>query len=97
MQQLRKGATGRGRRPLLRWWITDAEDVARRRSRLTHAPEDHHIDGHREVVKVQLVVLNGLPAASLIAPVPPVRVTVNLVFAARVGLGLSVTTRVEAL
>src|SRR3954447_6330598 len=53
--------------------------------------------GAGPVVKVQLSVVNGLPAASRIALEPPVRVAVYLVSAARFAVGSSVATLLVAL
>src|SRR3954447_12205255 len=55
------------------------------------------IDHAVPVVKLQVVVARGLPAASRMAAGPPVRVAVYFVLAARVAFGFSVRTRVVAL
>ena len=54
-------------------------------------------DAQARVVKLQLLVAKELPARSRTAVVLPVMVAVYRVVAARVALGLSVTTRVVAL
>ena len=55
------------------------------------------IVGAAPVMKDQLVLASGVPTVSRIAVVPPVRVAVYRVSAARLAVGLRVATRVVAL